>query len=747
MHQDEFAAEMINAPPTYIPLVAFGITNWAMLGWLAAVAIPFLIHWLNRRRWQEAPWAAMQFLLEAYRCSRRRIRFEQWLLLLLRAAVIALVVLALAEPYLERGGFDAAPGETVHRLIVLDGSYSMAYKPTDRSCFEQAKQIAAQIVASASEGDAFTLVLMSDPPQVVVGTPVFQPRDFLAQLQRVVLPHTGTDLPGSLETVERLLERVATEHRRFSRQVVYFLSDMQRTAWAPELSPTALSDLRRRAKHIGQLASVMIVDVGQTGAENRAVVQLAADEPFAVVGRRIYVSAQLANHGIRTWSRLPVALLVNGHQVAQRTVFLGPDQEATVGFSYTFEAPGDHWFEVRTPSDLLALDDRRWMVVPVKPFLRALCVDGRPSGDPLRGACGYLAAALQPEDTDASAAQVQVDVVPESGLVEADLARYDCVFLCDVAQFTPEEVRALTNYLEQGGSLVLFLGPQTIADRYNRDLGVDRADGRSLLPARLDELVRHKPQFRLDPLEYRHPIVAAFRDHEKAGLITIPVETYYRLKVAENSSARVVVALGDGTPLMVEQPFGRGRVVLVGTSSDAVWTALPKWPSFVPLVQETLAYCVGNRFRARNVLVGQSLGAVLPVSVPELVVSVQGPDRRREPAAVKLTDAGCQWSYRPGVLSGIYEVQLGPPLSSTRFYAANLDPAEGDLVRTSGVELRNRIWQGVDFVVQNIWSDRRAETAAAVQRQSSLSTMLLYLVLGLLFVETFLARQFGHYGE
>lgn len=739
-------SNMIDTTANGMPLLAFGITNWAMLGWLVAVAVPFLIHWLNRRRWQEAPWAAMQFLLAAYRSSRRRIRLEQWLLLLLRAGAIALVVLAVAEPYLEQGGFGAAPGEPVHRLIVLDASYSMAYRPTDRTCFEQAKQVVGQIVASAGQGDGFTLVLMGDPPQVVVGTPAFQPREFLAQLHEVVLPHTGTDLPASLETVERLLEQTAAEHRRLSRQVVYFLSDMQRAAWAPDLAPAALSDLRRRAQRIGQLASVMIIDVGQSGAENRAVAQLYADESFAVVGRRIHVAAQLANYGIRTYPQLPVSLLVNGHQVAQSIVYLGPGQEASVGFSYTFEAPGDHWFEVQTEPDLLPLDDRRWLVVPVKGLLRALCVDGRPSGDPLGGACGYLAAALQPDSANTSIAKVQADVVPESGLAEADLARYDCVFLCDVAQFTLEEVRALSAYLEQGGSVVFFLGPQAIADRYNRDLGAERSGGESLLPARLEELVRQKPQFRLDPLEYRHPILAAFRDHEKAGLITAPVETYYRLKVHETSPAQVVLALGDGTPLMVEQPVGHGRVVLVGTSSDATWTALPKWPGFLPLVQETLNYCVGRRLQTRNVLVGQPLGEVLPVSVPELLVTVRPPDGRMEPAAVQLTAAGCRWSYRPRVLSGVYQAQIGPPLSTTASYAVNLDPAEGDLVRTSGEELRNRLWRGVELAVENVWSDRRAEPAVT-RRQSTLSTMFLYAVLGMLFVETFLARRFGHYGQ
>ena len=111
---------------------------------------------------------------------------------------------------------------------------------------------------------------------------------------------------------------------------------------------------------------------------------------------------------------------------------------------------------------------------------------------------------MAPRDDDPSPATVRPDVVPESALLETDLARYDAVFLCDVAQFTASEARALTAYVRGGGGLVVFLGDRVAADRYNRQLG--GKDG--LLPASLGKVVdQAKPG--IDPLDYRHPIVAA----------------------------------------------------------------------------------------------------------------------------------------------------------------------------------------------------------------------------------------------
>src|SRR5215468_5273720 len=61
-------------------------------------SIPIIIHILNRRRFKTVNWAAMEFLLRALRRNRRRLRFEQWLLLAVRCMVLFLLGLALARP-------------------------------------------------------------------------------------------------------------------------------------------------------------------------------------------------------------------------------------------------------------------------------------------------------------------------------------------------------------------------------------------------------------------------------------------------------------------------------------------------------------------------------------------------------------------------------------------------------------------------------------------------------------------------
>ena len=66
-----------------------GLAEWMVnpslfLAGAAAIALPIIIHLLNKRKFIVVDWAAMDFLLDADKKNRRRIRLENLLLLLLR---------------------------------------------------------------------------------------------------------------------------------------------------------------------------------------------------------------------------------------------------------------------------------------------------------------------------------------------------------------------------------------------------------------------------------------------------------------------------------------------------------------------------------------------------------------------------------------------------------------------------------------------------------------------------------------
>jgi hypothetical protein len=742
------------------PLFAIGLTSLPMLGWLAAAAAPILIHLWSRRQYREMSWAAMEYLLAAIQRHTRRLLFEQWLLLLIRTLIIICIVLAAAQPFWESPSFLFSAGGKTHRVLVFDGSFSMAYKPTEQSRFDRAKELARQIVDESRQGDGFSLVVMSAPPKVLVAAPSVERSEILREIADLPPPCATTDLPATVAAVQQVLETAERENPRLTQHEVYFITDLQRVGWNPQLKGQILNEFRRRSAALGEKAALVVIDVGQPAAENLAVTCLRSLEPVAVANREEHLEAVVHNFGRQSKSRQPVELWIDGRRMEQKFADVPAGGDATATFAYRFETPGDHAVEIRAPGDALEVDNVRCLSLPVRQAIRVLCIDGRPSGEAFSGSADYIAAALSPEGQAASPAAnrspIQVDKATESALTERDLTRYDCLFLCNVAQFTANEARLLEAYLKNGGSAVILLGDRVLPDRYNRELGVDKSatskaeksragEGR-LLSARIGPPVK-QPQSRLDPLGFRHPILKAFRGRGEAALLTTPVFQYYKLEIPKDSAARKVLALENGEPLVVEEAIHHGRVVLVGTSAEVAWSGLPLWPSFVPLIQEILSYCMAGEVKQRNLTVGEPIALVAPATAADSPVTVQTPDGRSLNLALRLHGETAGLELADTGRSGFYTVQIGSPLNRREVYAVNVDPKESDLAQLSLEELRSEVWPGVRFLHQTTWQNAAEPIAAAtLARPAGLQVELLYFVFILLFLETFLAWRFGHRG-
>ena len=210
------------------PLVwALGFANAPLLYALAAAGVPVVIHLLNKRKYREVPWAAMRFLLAAIRKNRRRLRIEQWLLLAIRTLIVLLVVSAMAKPFLESFGAVIA-GQRTHKVIVLDGSLSMGYRSGESSRFDQAKAVATQIVKDSRGGDSVSVIMMGDPPNVVIGDPTNNLRAVEKELGELAQSDGGTDLAATFEKVDGVLDVSP-----IAQKEVIFLTDLQAASWKP----------------------------------------------------------------------------------------------------------------------------------------------------------------------------------------------------------------------------------------------------------------------------------------------------------------------------------------------------------------------------------------------------------------------------------------------------------------------------------------------------------------------------------
>src|SRR5688500_489429 len=126
------------------------------LAGLAGLAIPVIIHLIQKERKNVVAFPSLMFLRKIPYQSVERRRIRNWPLLLLRLAALALIVMAFARPFLRREALAvAAAGGAREVVILLDRSYSLGYG--DR--WERARTAARDTVNGLGGADRGTVVL------------------------------------------------------------------------------------------------------------------------------------------------------------------------------------------------------------------------------------------------------------------------------------------------------------------------------------------------------------------------------------------------------------------------------------------------------------------------------------------------------------------------------------------------------------------------------------------------------------
>ena len=190
----------------------------ALLG-LAAAAIPALLHLLERRVPPEAEFPPIRYLSEAERQSARRLKLRHLLLLVLRTALIALIVMAAARPLVRsRGAVGGGAHEPTALALILDNSPSSGAVVDGHPLIERLKTVVRAAISRAAPGDRLWLML-SD------GVARAGSRDaLLATVDSVVPGWRRLDLTGAVARASRLVDAEPLPGRE-----VAVVSDLQRT--------------------------------------------------------------------------------------------------------------------------------------------------------------------------------------------------------------------------------------------------------------------------------------------------------------------------------------------------------------------------------------------------------------------------------------------------------------------------------------------------------------------------------------
>lgn len=493
--------------------------NPAFLWGLLAVLIPVAVHLFNFHRYRTVYFSNVSRLAELQSESRRSSNLRRWLLLALRILAIVFLVLAFAQPVIPDRENTARSGATVVSVYV-DNTYSMESSSSEGSMLDEAVRKAREIVSAHAIGDRYQLLT--------------------ADLSGSQMRWLSRD-----EFIEALDDIKPTPASPRMSDVVRRQLDFMRQSGAPNRHAYVVSDFQRDGSDIDalpadSLASVTLIPLEGSDADNIFIDTLLLDAPAYFTGGSVSVDVTVRNSGSHDAEKVPLKLLIGGHERAIATVDIPAGGTAQATLHFTIDAPGWTDGSVTVDDYPVTFDDSYFFSFRVTDRITMLDLHG---GTP------------NPHLQRLFAHDSTIDYRTATRL-PSDLTDLDFIVLDETGDLPSGETQLLSAWVADGGTLLVIPKPgqQAWAAGTLRAKSIDY--GSSL----------YRGVFNATSDEMELPVVHG----------------HYRQPTAINNPQSTIITLADGSDFLSVSASGTGRTYLFSTPLRSEFTDFVSQALFVP---------------------------------------------------------------------------------------------------------------------------------------------------------------------
>ncbi len=588
---------------------------------LAAIALPIIIHFFMRRRRKPVMWGAMRFLIEAYKRQRRRLMFEQWLLLLVRCALVALIALAIGRMFL--GGGESEIGARTLYIAIDNSLTASATDENGQSSLDRHKARAADLLSKLStfRGDRAGLVLLGAPSEAVIVPATSDLTRVRNAIDAIESSDGGPDMGAALRAIDDALAQEPD-----SPATIALLSDWREGSLGQSESGASQQG---GGQGVGQSAGRTIVAAAPATdvLENFTISEVrprrsvliaggAGDAGLAGSGQ---VAVTLRRSGSLSLARRSVDVSIFLERESGRlslgvgsAVFEGGQTETTVVIPFTLNdaTPGHAALVAQIrEDDAIAGDNIRRRGLEVRRELRVGVVSDRSLASvSLRRfePPDWVGVALEPSGSNRVGRQIDAEALLPGSIDRARLSRYDAVVVTIPDRLSDSAWRQLRVFVEEGG--LLFASADSGGEsHYGLASLIEAFDLSWTLDLEARELDAPVSLATPDPQAPSSSLVGVLLGEFES--LTRPVTVERLLAIRDIDNDEVVIRTEAGDPFLVagRGVGARGLVVLMLSAIDPAWTTLPTKPLMVPLMQEIVRQGVGEASMVATTIAGRPL--------------------------------------------------------------------------------------------------------------------------------------------
>lgn len=734
-------------------MLQFFLNPWLLTG-LAGIALPVVVHLLVRRRYRVVDWGAMQFLNPGMR-TRRRLQLQDVFLLLLRILLVALLVFALARPWIRGGlltGYQSVGSRDV--VIIIDSSSSMARPDGISTLHQSAMRRATEFLATLSPQDTVMLIEARDEPTALLPSPLTD-RSLIAERLNQLDPPAGfADLHAACERAAGLLMQTSHQHR----DIVVF-TDAQSAGWQPD-RPALWEQFDDLLTFTTVRPQLWVMDCSSRLGPSQNLIsmgRLTLEPPVAVPDGQIAITASVTSHSSSPLE-VPVRLLVEGQRVPgqERIVPIEAGGSSTVEFvcRLTSGSVEELSVEADLPGDELTVDNVSHAIALTRTAPHVLLIDSSGLAAAGRPSTFFAAAALTPPAD--MQPWVRTQVVYGDRLTQDDVDAADVIICADVNRLPAGAPQWLEAAVQRGTGLLIATGRRTTAAGFSRiyaDTGL-LPGIRLTSPESTDEATGEPLQ--ILPSSLQADWLQRIGERPDSSFLKAVIHSWWTLRrevVADSESddpsgaslsvPEAVVRLTNQAPLLLEHHHGRGHVLLLTTSLDMEWSNLPGRPDFVAFLYEAV-FRLAPPLARRNTLAGEPLVTQLETE-ESADLCVERPTGERSDVRSSLVRATgndtprIQVRYDRAVMPGLYRLLNQQTNERLDAFAVDYDRRENSVEQLSEADLG--LLQESDRMVFTDSLSSLQQVMYGSESMAEIWWLLLWLFLLLLVAESWVTRR------
>ena len=400
-----------------------------MLWGLFAVLIPLLIHFFHSRNIVKVDFSSIFYLTELKNTSIKKLKTINWLLTLIRMAIIFTLILMFATPIVKNNSLWIPSKKEALALVFIDNSASMSLEIDGESLLEQSLKKVSKIVSTYS--GSVELKVFQTNPQKMIFSKFVKNIDFSDLNEIKINQSYGQD---SIWTyVNSILKNVKTES---ANKECFILSDF--SSYPDTLFESGLDDWQ------------FYFFENDKSDENISIKSVVSKNQIKLQNQDIDFVIKVENMGYDKINNVPIEITLDEKRMGQIAASFEEKEVKDFLFRILPPRPGILNGNVSIGSDIFKIDNNQTFEISIpEKFNCKIISNSKKNSKTYERILNSI---------NGNTSFIEFDVYTLNRFSRIDLSDTDVLIVADAVNFTPRAIESLKRYLKAGGSIIWFSG-------------------------------------------------------------------------------------------------------------------------------------------------------------------------------------------------------------------------------------------------------------------------------------------------